>query len=166
MRVFLSIAAALATLAAGGTTTAHAQVETFLLVSDVQGESMNVRHVGWIDLVSFGQTLEPNKRVGGLCEGYAIKRLDSASPALWAGATSGTVFAEMKVEMERGSPPVMFFEQQMLNVRVARVVFGEKEGVPTETITLLPQSVTMSYRVQRPDGTVGSRITSTVHCAP
>lgn len=162
-RMLMSMTCMVAVVAGSGT--AEAQVNTYLLVVGVPGESTDALHAGWIDLQRFSQTLEPSKKDIGSCQSYAVKRLDAASPALWSAAASGTVFLEMQVDIVRaGGEQQKFFEQKMTNVRVGRVTFAEIDGLPSETVLLLPQTVTIRYATVKADGSLGPAIVSTVNC--
>jgi type VI protein secretion system component Hcp len=127
---------------------ASAQTSTFLLVPGVAGESTNVHHKGWIDVVNFGQPLE-SRRKGTLCDAFVVKQLDIASPALWSAVASGVLFPEMRVEMEQAGVRVL--DHRLLNVRVLRGAFaGDPLQQASETFELRPQSLTITYTQRDP----------------
>src|SRR5262245_27953060 len=117
MRKELFAAPALAaTLLVSGT--ASAQVDTYLLVPTIPGESTDPAHEDWIDVESFGQTLEPTKN-SVVCAGSAVKHLDAASPGLWAAVASSQVFPQMTLEMFRsGNERQRVLQETLLNVRI------------------------------------------------
>lgn len=140
---------------------------TFLFIEGVPGESTDKDHRDWIDLVNFGQTLEPAKRRHStVCEGIALKELDAASPALWSAVASKTVFPEMVLEItaESGESRITVLRQTMLNVRVSRVRFGERDQVPIEHVALAPEEISVLYRKVNPDGSIGDEVTGFVDC--
>ena len=138
--------------------TASAQVDTYLLVPSIAGESTDLAHKDWIDVESFGQTLEPSKN-SVVCAGTAVKSLDAASPGLWAAVAANQVFPQMTLEMFRsGDRERRVLQETLLNVRISRVVLGNDpvSGRQLETLTLVPQSVTL--RVTRYDPATGKSV--------
>lgn len=165
MKSTLRMALAVAMAVSSGSSEAAAQLDSFLLIPEIPGESTDAKHKDWIDLVALGQTLEPlNKRLT-TCDAIAVKRLDAASPALWAAVASGQIYPEMRVEMTRPSEGVTLLEQRLQNVRVLRVAFQTDAGVPGETVTLRPRSMVISYTKTDPKtGKPEGRVSSTVDC--
>lgn len=145
---------------------AAADVKIYLRMAGVEGKSMNADHRNWIDVAEFGLMIELSKKESRSCQVHVVKYFDPASPALWAAVTSAKVFTEVKVDLVRGvEPQVKLVEQTMTNVRVGRVEFGQMvNGQPAETITLLPEKVTVRYFIINPDGTVQGTIDSMVNC--
>ena len=145
---------------------AAADVNTYMRIAGVEGKSMDADHKNWIDVAEFGLTIELSKKESRSCQVHVVKYFDPASPALWAAVTSAKVFTEVKVDMVRGvEPQVKLVEQTMTNVRVGRVEFGQMvNGQPAETITLLPEKVTVRYFIMNPDGTARGTIDSMVNC--
>ena len=153
-------------VAAAVTNAAAADVKIYLRIAGVEGKSVDADHRNWIDVAEYGLTIELTKKESRSCQVHVVKYFDPASPALWAAVTSAKVFTEVKVDMVRGvEPQVKLVEQTMTNERVSRVEFGQMvNGQPAETITLLPEKVTVRYFVMNPDGTVQGTIDSMVNC--
>lgn len=146
---------------------AQAQATTlkFLQIPGIPGDSVDDRHKDWIDLTSFGQTLTPARGRRMSCQGEIVKYLDRASPALWAAVATGDTFPEITLEIARaGGDQQVFLQQKLIDVRIQRVAFQDGGTVPSEALTLLPQSIVLRYTPLDPRGRPLPAIERTVAC--
>jgi type VI protein secretion system component Hcp len=146
-----------------GSTTASADI--FLLVPGVDGESTAVGYEDWIVIESMSIGFADRT-----CSGISlVKPLDKASPVLSASAITGQLFPSMTLAVTKPSlgpgAAAQFLTLAMTNVVVSQVsVSSEASGPPSESLNLQAGVVTMVYRPQRPDGTLGPPIQSTLTC--
>jgi type VI protein secretion system component Hcp len=106
------------------------------------------------------------------CDVSVVKNLDSAGPALWAAAASGLTFPQMTIVVLKsgfapgpGAPIISrLYDIRLSNVRIGSVESSAGDTDSSETITLQPQGVTITYFVQQPDGTPGNPISQSFSC--
>jgi type VI secretion system secreted protein Hcp len=142
---------------------AHAQnPPTFLRVDGVTGESVDDRHVGWIDLLSYSQTVGTK----ACARVVVMKYLDRSSPGLVAYAAANTVIPTAAVEITRaGGDRGLVFRATMEQVQIGQTEIVEQELVwVAEKVVLLPRVVRLQYFPQNRDGSPGTAVTSTVTC--
>ena len=134
------------------TTPASAQTSTFMKVDGIQGSSTDTRHVGWINLASFGQsasngTPSPGSipRATGVCDVEVLKGLDAAGPSLWLALFGGTRIKTVTIEvfMTRSQgDQVKVYEVALKNVVItsmtaaSAVTFAETVKLSGESIEL------------------------------
>jgi type VI protein secretion system component Hcp len=135
---------------------------TYLRVDGVTGESTNDRHVGWIDLISYSQTVGTK----ACARVVVMKYLDRSSPGLVAYAAANTVIPTAVVEITRGDAPQnLVFRATMEQVQIGQTEIVEQDLVwVAEKVVLLPRLVRLQYYPQNRDGSMGSPVTSTVTC--
>ena len=131
------------------TNVAEAQLgKIYLNIPGIPGGSTDAGYVGWINLTQFSQTLGEGATAKiGVCRCYAVKPLDKASPALWSAVVTRQHFDKVEVDIVTApdGSPLKLFTQKMDEVIISSIEFGEADGQPTETLTLLPGRVKINY---------------------
>jgi type VI secretion system secreted protein Hcp len=138
-----------------------AQVDYFLLISGIPGESTDAQHQDWIDILSTSvgvQSAAPQATFGDFS---FVSRESSASPALLLAAASGQQFPSAVLGVRRGAGNPDYLRYTLTNVTVTRdQISGASSSVPTEAFALSYSMIQIQYRPQRPDGTLGPPITT------
>ena len=147
-------------------TTAQAQVSHYLHVPGIDGESLEIDHEKWIDLASFRQVLRPAGSAS-LCRVEVFKRLDTASPGLWAAAAARQTFPEITLEVTRFG--TLFLRQTFVDAQVRRGNFNPARSdlageSPVESIVLHPASIVVRYSQINEGGGVVQNVEETVIC--
>lgn len=147
-----------------GAAPAAAEIQGFMKIPGLPGESQVEGHVGDIDLMSYMQSATTKTCFNAV----AVKGLDTASPGLALLAVGKQLLPMVTVALTRtvGDRPVEVFTALLENVSVVSVELSEFDGgpAPVERVTLQPRRATLSYRPQNPDGTIGSPVTRVVDC--
>lgn len=148
-----------------GADTAWAQVDTFMLVPGIAGDSTHERHQDWIEVLSLSQTLDATGKRRSSCDIQVVKELDLAGPLLWAAAVSGQVFPEVRVELVRaGETSSVLYEIKLGNVHVSTISTSSGGSSIVESLSLAAETATLTYFTQKPDGTAGPPVSATVSC--
>jgi type VI secretion system secreted protein Hcp len=157
-------------LALSASSAAAQSFDAFLLLPGIAGSSQDVKHKGWIDLISLSQSLGPvdPKKLTSACNMSVLKVLDVSGPAIWAAAATGQIFGDVAVEVQKsGGVPVVFYTVHLFNARVTSLQSKvDSAALPVEQLVVAPQSATLAFRTQNPDGSFGAPVTSTIDCAP
>ena len=137
--------------------------DTFMLVPGIPGGSQDARHADWIDVISLSQSFDATAKGRTPCTVVVIKNFDKSGPLLWAAAVAGQVFPDIKVEIFKASDrPIKFYELTLFNARIATISSTPAEF--TESLTITGTSATLTFFQQKPDGTAGDAVSSTVSC--
>ena len=165
MRKFVFVPLLTLGLAAAATTVASAATQTFMLVPGIPGGSVDDRHANWIDVLSLSQGWA-GARKGGACDVAIAKDLDIAGPRLWGAAVTGQALGDVRIEVMRvGGEQTKLYEIRLTNARVLNIATsGASGGTFMESLTLTSDTATLSYYPQRPDGSVGAAISTTIGC--
>ena len=143
--------------------TASAQVETFMLVPNIEGESTVQGYEKWIVVTSLTQTFDSAVKNQNPCTVAVTKPFDKAGPLLWTAAVTGQVFNEVRIDIQKsGEKQAKFYELIVTNARVTSI--SSQPSALSETLTLVGTSAKLSYFQQKPDGTAGGTVSSTVTC--
>ena len=136
----------------------------FLQIPNIPGESIDRAYPDWIDATAFGQDF--NRR---MCGGITVaKHLDKASALLAVAAVNGEVFAQAIVAVRKvGERPLEYLRIVLSDVVVSSVNIQTSDAteVVTESLKLIPRSVTITYKQQQPDGSAGPAMTTAVMCS-
>jgi len=147
---------------------AMAQTDTFMLVPGVKGSSIEARHKDWIEVVSLTQTLERGLERGRgtppQCTLEVIKNLDISGPLLWGAATTGQVFGEIQIDVQKPGEKGQIFYQIMLRNAHVTSISTIGNGGYIERITLDAGSVQLKFFPQKPDGSLGAPVISSFSC--
>ena len=170
IRVVLSAALVVA-FSLGVCGNAFAQ-RAFLNIPGIPGESTVEGYAGWIDVQAIRQNASLTAKKALACDVSVVKHIDAAGPALWAAAASGLSVPEMlmtvlKSGLEGGAgAPVLIklYDIRLSNVRVAGIQAAAGTADSSETVTLVPQAVTLTYYTQTQTGAVGQPVTQSFSC--
>jgi type VI secretion system secreted protein Hcp len=144
---------------------AAAQVSnTFMFVPGIPGESTDEKHRDWIDILSVSQAWAPDARKDNPCVIHVMKRLDVAGPKLWAAAITGQIFPQIKIEIARAGGDLQTYYEITLTGAFITSVTTTGYDVFAESLSLSAPTVTLSYRRQKPDGSLEPPVTATLQC--
>lgn len=146
-----------------------AQVDYFLKIDGVDSESTDDKHKGEIELESYswGETQSGTAgRGGGSGAGkvqpqdfHFVKRLDKSSPVLFIGCAIGQHYKSAVLTARKaGGGQQEYFKITMEDVLVSSYQIGgsaHSDVVPTDQVSLNFAKLEMSYKEQKPDGSLG-----------
>ena len=140
-------------------------MEMFLKLAGIEGESIDAKHKGEIDVLawSWGLSNQPPAGGGGgggtgraTIENISInKTVDLASPLLLSFGAQGKRIADGTLTTRRpGKAGNEFLLLKMTNVVVTsvHVAAAQDQNVPTENVTLSFGKVEFVYRATKPTG--------------
>lgn len=161
-------AVAVLALLGSGVGSAQAASVYFLKIGDVKGESTDTRHKDWIDVDTFywGISSSDSIGTGGGTRGRAIgtplswtQGLDSSAPALFVAVGSGRLYPTATLEVQRtGSDPAVYFQMLFEDVSIASLSINGAVGTPGAAGSLVYSKLTMTYRPQNSNGSLGAPI--------
>ncbi len=145
----------------------------FLKIGDIKGESLDDKHKGEIDLMSFRFSVRQPGGAAVVGAGGGVgkaqfgefefsKRIDSASAKLMLACASGQHFPEVTLTCRRaGGTQADFMKIKLENVLVSAYesLGGDanfKDTLPIDTFHLNFAKITYNYMAQNSDGTVGA----------
>jgi type VI protein secretion system component Hcp len=141
---------------------AHAD-HVFVQIPGILGESTDRGYEDWIDATGVG--LDFNRRVCGALT--LAKGLDRASSLLAVAAANGEILAQAVVAVRTGGDrPFESLRLTLTDVVVSSINIqsADPSRAVTESLQLVPRSVTMTYRPQRNDGSAGTPVTTIITC--
>jgi type VI secretion system secreted protein Hcp len=140
----------------------------------VKGEAKDTGYVGWIELFSFSLGASNPSSVGGsggsgsgkvsISSFNVMKKCDTASAALFTKCCEGKHFDKAEVILCKAAgsdTPLEFLKYEFEHVFVDSIQWSGSAGgddVPTETVQFSFGKVTITYKEQKDDGTVGEAI--------
>ena len=170
MRIFQSyvrFTAVMLWLALAVSSVSAAQVDYFLKIDGIDGESADEGHKDWINLLSFSQSVSRNADPTGGGAGVAkfedmqfTKYLDKATPLLMLHCANGQPIREAILVCRKagstGGAPVEYYKITLTDVLVTSVSTGGSSAdvVPTETLSLNYSKIAWEYTPQAADGTL------------
>ena len=146
-----------------GASPAAADVQGFMKIPGLPGESQVRGHEDEIELFSYTQAAGTN----ACFKAIVVKGLDKASPGLALLAVTNQLVTPITVTLTKsGETPFDAFTAQLDNVVVGSVELTEVDGapIPTERVTLRPRRATLTYRPQLADGRPGTPVVTIVNC--
>jgi type VI secretion system secreted protein Hcp len=149
-----------------------AQVDYFLKIDGVESESGDDKHKGEIELESFswGETQSGTSgRGGGAGAGKVqpndfnfVKRVDKASPVLLIGCATGAHYkTAILTARKAGGNQHDYLKITMEDVLISsyKTSGSAHDGiVPTDQVSLNFAKLEMSYKEQKPDGSLGGEV--------
>lgn len=149
-----------------------AQVDYFLKIDGVEAESADAKHKGSIDLESWswGETQAGTSgRGSGAGAGkvqsqdfHFVKKLDKASSVLFIGCATGHHYKTAVLTARKaGGEQQEYLKITMEDVLISSYqVGGSAHGdvVPTDQVSLNFAKLEISYKEQKPDGTLGGEV--------
>ena len=164
------VAAGLVATGIAASTSVVAASDMFLKLGNIKGESVDAKHKGEIDVLSWSwgastgtaRTRKGNVPVACIQDLAFTKSLDSATPEIITTAVTGNVVPGTVVLTMRksGDKPQDFFILTMSNVTIEAYQTSASEGANTlfENVVLHFDVLKGEYRSQRPDGTLGTPV--------
>ena len=146
-----------------------AQVDYFLKIDGVPGESTDDKHKGELDIESFswGETNSGTAGHGGGSGAGKVapgdftvtKRMDKSSPVLFIACATGQHFKEVNFTARKAGGG----QQEYLKVKMEEVLVSSYQtsgapgsgGLVYETLSLNFAKLSVAYKEQKPDGTLG-----------
>lgn len=148
-----------------------AQVDYFLKIDGVDGESTDDKHKGEIDVEtwSWGATNDGSAGHGGgggsgkvnPQDFHFTKRVDKGSPALFQAITTGKHFkTAVFVARKAGGGQQEYLKVTMSDVLVSSYQTGGANagGFPTDQVSLNFAKMEIAYKEQKPDGSLGGEV--------
>ena len=145
-----------------------AAVDYFLQIDGVEGESIDAKHKGWIDVDSWswGETNPTPVSAGGgggagkvqMQDFHFVSRVSKASPKLFLACASGQHLKEAKlVARKAGKGQQEFLTWTFADLLVSGYQTGGSEGgemLPMDQVSLNFAKVKVEYRAQKADGSL------------
>jgi type VI secretion system secreted protein Hcp len=144
--------------------------DTFVKIEDIEGESSDDKHTGWIEVLSY--TTGVNQKAsttassagGGSTERADfvpfsfVKLLDKASPGLALACAAGTHIDNVTVEVCRaGTEKIKFMEYKLSDCIISSVkTAGTGGDVPAESVSLAFGKIQWAYTKQNRQGGVAA----------
>ncbi len=133
----------------------------FMKFDGVDGESQDAKHKGWIDLLSFSQSIhQPGSGATGVARrrGDVImddircsKLLDKSSPKIGESVCNGKVYPKVEIEMTASytdDARVTYYRYELKNVLVTSYNVsgsGQSQDVPSEDFSLNFEEIKVTY---------------------
>lgn len=147
-------------------------------LGDVDGESTDASHPGWINLLSVSQQLmrlmpegasgSTRQRVSVTCGSVLIsKEVDAATPKILQALCDGFVFPEVKIDLCTSSGAngrVPYFKWVLTNVFVANYFITAETTAgepPNESLALNYEEICWVYDKMGKDGSTQGKLEST-----
>jgi type VI secretion system secreted protein Hcp len=141
---------------------AFAQINVFLKIDGLPGDSTDIRHRNEIVLTGYSQSFGDRNcsRV------VATKQIDRASPGLISRAASNQRIPQAIITMSRatGGGAFDFFTATIDQVLVDKIEIAEQSDQLVERVVLVPRVVTIQYRPQDEKGQLGASVTTSIAC--
>lgn len=143
--------------------------DAFLKIDGIDGESLDEKHKGEIDVVSFHWGItNPQRGPARLEDFQVVKSIDLATPAIFDAVCSGEHIKEAQLTLRKAGRDLQdFFKVTMEDVLItSQTPAGSTGGdaIPMEQIALSFGKVEVEYRQQDQKGTPGPWVKST--CSP
>jgi len=149
-----------------------AQVDYFLKITNVKGESTDEKHKGEIELESwsFGGTNAASFSSGGgggagkvaLQDFHFVKKTDMASVKLFVAMSTGEHLPSAILTCRKaGKDQQEFLVITLTDTMVSSYQTGGSAGssiIPSEQISLGYAKIEIKYKEQKPDGTLGGEV--------
>lgn len=149
-----------------------AQVDYFLKIAGIDGESADSKHKGEIEIESFswGETQSGTAGHGaGAGAGkvvaqdfHFVKKMDKASPVLFIGCATGIHYKTAVLTTRKaGAGQQEYLKITMEDVLISSYQTGgsaHSDIVPTEQISMNFHKLEISYKEQKPDGSLGGEV--------
>ena len=138
--------------------------DAFMLVPNIQGESTDVDHRNWIDVISVTQSFDAASK-NSACGAQVTKGFDKSGPPLWLAAVTGQRFDEIRLEFIKpgtGEARVRFYELRISNARIAAI--HSTPSSFSESLQIIGDAATLIYYPQSSTGTPAPAVTATVTC--
>src|SRR5580658_4307698 len=145
----------------------------FLKIGDIKGESLDDKHKGEIDLMSFRFSVRQPGGAAVVGAGGGVgkaqfgefefsKRIDSASAKLMLACASGQHFPEVTLTCRRaGGTQAEYMKIKMEQVLVSGYTIGPGDSnlndrLPVDTVRINYSKIGFNYKAQNADGSEGA----------
>jgi type VI secretion system secreted protein Hcp len=150
-----------------------AKADYFLKIEGVDGESTDDKHKGSIELETFSwsEVQQGSAGVGGgagvgkvkASDLLITKKMDKSSPVLMIACATGQHYKKAVLTARRaGGGQQEYLKLTLEDVLVSLYETGaagtQESVIPTETIKLNFDKLEMSYKEQKPDGSLGPEV--------
>ena len=150
-----------------------AQVDYFLKIDGVAGESGDSKHKGEIEIQSFswGETQTGTAGHGGgggagkvVAQDLTIsKKMDKSSPVLFISCATGAHFKDAVLTARKAGAGA---QQEYLKITMEEVLISNyqvsgadgADNIPNETVSLNFAKLEVVYKTQNADGTLGAEV--------
>jgi type VI secretion system secreted protein Hcp len=151
-----------------------AAVDYFLKIDSIQGESQDDKHKNEIDVESWswGETQQGTQSGGGgggagkvsMQDFHFVMKVNKASPLLFSACATGQHIPTALLTCRKaGTTGQEYLTWSFTNLLISSYQTGGTGGaaniLPVDQISFNYQSVTVSYKVQAADGTLGGAVT-------
>ena len=159
MKLHSTLALALALFA--GSQSFAASV-AYVVIPGVPGSSASDRYPRSIEASSVSVGI-----ANRLCTGFNMtKSLDLATAPLANAAVSGVIYPSVTVYLLTGGTAPLNYATYLLQNSVVSSISSATTGTTfTEVVTFSPTSIVVTYREQKPDGTLGADTIYALTCA-
>jgi type VI protein secretion system component Hcp len=142
----------------------------FMKAQGITGESEDVDHQGWSDILSYNQVARPFALPG--CKFVVTKLVDSATVPLIEKGSLGDLgkLTDVTIELVRtGETRHVFYRAVMSGVEIVRMAVAGNTGAPdpggpVERLFLTADAVVFTYTPQTPTGGAGTPIEASIGC--
>lgn len=153
-------------------TASSATDQIFMQVPGIPGSSVAAGRSGWIDVLSFsGSGVAPTTSGGKPpCQIVVQKSLDIASPHLWVATVTGQVFSASPIKIQltkpgtTGGPYYVLYDIELTNAEITSIGDSGSSALPTESLTLKADKVTVTFNAQNPATGAITPITASFGC--
>ena len=143
--------------------------DIFAKIGDIKGESLDNKHKGEIEVLSWSWGLTHAGTTSGGGGGGAGKasfhdlsfthKIDKASPVLMQACATGVHLKEATITHRKaGKGQQEFLIFKMNDLIVTAVASGDSEGGQLETVSLAFAKIDLEYRPQKADGSLDAGI--------
>lgn len=138
--------------------------DMFLKIPNVKGEARDADHKDEIELVAWSWGAQSDVHGTGSQRTMdsldIVKRADSASTALLTCLSERKVTTARLVVRKAGKTPAEYFMLDLEKVRVVSLKLATEDAELNERISLAFERITVTYRQQAADGSLGGAMTS------
>ncbi len=151
--------------------------DAFLKIDGIPGESSDDKHKDWIEIQSFGHSIEqPAQATASTAGGATAERvnhgmyeithfLDKASPKIYEACSTGKHIKDVTIELCRsGGDKVKYMEIKMEQVIISKVETAgsaNDNGFPHEKVSFSYGKIKWTYTQQkREDGAGGGNVSA------
>jgi type VI secretion system secreted protein Hcp len=146
-----------------------AAVDYFLKIDGIQGESLDAKHKGEIELESFswGESNAGTTAIGGgggagkvnMQDLHVAKKLDKASPLLFLACATGKHLKEAILTARKaGKGQLEFLVFKFRDVLVSSYQTGAADEEPSEQVSFNFSRIEVEFRPQKPDGSLDTPV--------
>jgi type VI secretion system secreted protein Hcp len=138
--------------------------DMFLKIPNVKGEARDADHKDEIEVVSWSWGAQTSAHGTGAQRSMdsleIAKRVDSASTALLRCLAENLGTTARLVVRKAGKTPAEYFILEMEKVRVVSIKLATEDAELNEHVSLAFEKITVTYRQQAPDGSLGGAMTT------